>query len=239
MTAAGTVAPALATGRGSGLVPAGHVRGEHREKIKPRAKGRGACPQVRVETGGGVIDEARVNRQHRPHRVGVIRAAIGVGVVAGAVPVGEIVIKDDSAAVRVVGVDPKKGVFVKDVVFDVHPAQRHPQDDAFGAVIRHHVVVHLHAGHGGVAGDLQTAAGIANGHVVEDDLVVAAQIQPVVEIAARTPVVVNVVGHVRIIGVALVGIDAVPAVCAGAGGVAVGVDFVVADLVGTAPDADP
>ena len=130
-------------------------------------------------------------------------------------------------------------VLVQDIVLDIHPAQGLPQDDSTGAVPRNHVVVNFHVAHRGVARNLQAGGDVAHQDVVQHRLVGPAQIQPVIQIAARPPVVVNVVGQIDIIASALIGIDPVPAIGAAAGGIAVVMDFVVEDLIAIAMNGDP
>src|SRR5580765_483653 len=116
------------------------------------------------------------------------------------------------------GVDPVTAVLVNDIVLDIHSAQRLPEENPAGGIKRHHVVVNFHVAHRGIAGDLQASGRIADQHVIEHDLVVAAQIQSMIQIAARASVVVNVVGFVAVIVGTLVGIGTVFAVGAGTGG---------------------
>src|SRR5882762_4198053 len=125
-------------------------------------------------------------------------------------------------------------VLVNNVVLDIHPAQGHPQDDATGAVPGHHVVIDLHIADRGIARDLQPTGGVGVHDIIQDDLVFAAQIQTVVQIAARAPVVVYPVAAINIAAGVRVRINAVPAIGAAAGRVAIMVDMVVEDLVAIA-----
>ena len=194
--------------------------------------------QARIEARRTGIDEERFGRNGRPKRVGVIRSAVDEIVVPEAVSEHEISIEDDVAAMGVPGVESEAAVLVNNIVFDVHAAHRHPEDDAALAVIGHHVVVHFHVADRRVAGDVQAVGGIAEQDIIDHPLVVATQVQSVIEIATGAAVVVNGVRHVDVIPSALVGIDAILPIGAGAGGVAVVMDFVVEDLVEVAIDGN-
>ena len=104
------------------------------------------------------------------------------------------------------------GVPHQDVVLDGHAIHRLPDDDPGPAVGRHDVVVHAHATHGVVAGDLQAVGGVGGEDVVRHQLVLAAQVESVVAVAARPPVVVHVVADVVVGRGGLARVDAVLAI---------------------------
>src|SRR5207249_4505965 len=74
--------------------------------------------------------------------------------------------------------------------------------------------------------------------VVDHRFILSAQVKPVIQIAARSPIVVDRVARIVIAAGALVGINPIPAIGAGAGGVAVVMDFVVDDAVAVGPNRD-
>ena len=197
------------------------------------------APQVPVKSSRTLVDKNGVGSQHRAQRVRNRRAAAKKVVVSGAIAIKEIVIHYQPAAGGGITTHPVMAVLIQHVVFDVHPTQVQPEDNAAGAIPSHHVVVNLQVADRGVAGNLQPTGIVSHHHVVDDPFVLSAHVQAVVEVAAAGPtVVVNVVADVNITGGALVVINPIVAVGAGAGRIAVVMDFVVEDLVAVAPDAD-
>src|SRR5262249_34973940 len=89
-------------------------------------------------------------------------------------------------------------VLVEDVVFDINSIEGLPEDDSASAIVGHHVVVDFHVGNSGIAGYLKTVAGVGEEDIVEDYLVIAAEVESVVQVAAGASIVMNVVGAVDI-----------------------------------------
>ena len=135
-------------------------------------------------------------------------------------------IDDHSAPMRVIRVDPVEAILIKNIVFDLQPAHRHPENDAPLAVIGHDIVVNLHIGDRRVTGNVQTVSGIAEQHVIDHHLVVPTQVKPMIEIAAGHTIVVDVVANVSVIARTLAGIDSLPAAA-----VAIVMDLTVQNLV--------
>src|SRR5262245_30009590 len=99
----------------------------------------------------------------------------------GTITVGNVVVDIDATAMGIIGADAVMAVLVEDVVPDVDAVEGLPDDDAVGAVVGHDVVVDFHIGNGVIARDLETIAGVGEENIIEDDLVLAAEIESMVQ----------------------------------------------------------
>jgi len=148
------------------------------------------------------------------------------------------VIDVDAAAMGIPGADTSMAILIEDVVLDINSVERLPEDEAVPAVHGHDVVVNFEIGDGGIAGDLNSMGGIGKQDVVDDELVFAANVQSVVEVAAGASVVMNEVCAVDVAAGRFIRIDAILSLSAGTGGVSVVMDVAVKDLVVVGPDGD-
>src|SRR5882757_3752223 len=144
----------------------------------------------------------------------------------------------DAAAMCVPGADAGVAVLVDDVILDIDAIEGLPEDDAIGAVIGHDVVVNFKIGDGGITGDLKAVGSVGEEDVINDNLVFAAEVQSVVQVATGAAIVVNVIGAVAVGAGHLVGINTVLTLSAGSGGISVVVDVAVEDLVVVGPNGD-
>ena len=87
----------------------------------------------------------------------------------------------DATAMGIVGADPVMAVLVEDVVSDVDTAEGLPEDDSVGTVIGDGVVVNFKIGNSGITRDLETIAGVSEEDIIDDDLVLAAKVQPMLQ----------------------------------------------------------
>jgi hypothetical protein len=193
---------------------------------------------VRVEGAGTGVDHLRIGGDGRNVVIRIIGATIGVIKVTLNVTIRDVVIDVDATAVGIPGADGVMAVLVEDVVLDINAIEREPENNAVGAVEGHDIVVNFHIGDGVIAGHLKAVGGVGKEDVVKDDLVFAAKVQAVVQVAAGAAVVVNVIGAINVAAGCFVGVDAVVTLSAGAGGISVVVDVAVEDLVIVGPNRD-
>ena len=144
----------------------------------------------------------------------------------------------NAAAMGIPGADAGMAILVYHVVLNIDSTEGLPENDTVGAVQGHNVVVNFHIGDGGVTGDLNAVGGIGEENVIDDQFVLAAKVQSVIEVATGAPVMVNEIGAVNVAAGGLVVKNAVLALSAGGGGISVVVDVAIEDLVVAGPNGD-
>ena len=194
---------------------------------------------MRIKSVRRGVDEEWVGVKSHPEGIREIRAVSAKIEITISVVERKVMIHDDSAAMGLKGAEPIVAIAKKDVVFDIDPTQVLPEDDAIGAVEGHDIVVNFEITDSGVPCDLQPGGSIGQDYIIDDGFVLTAEIKAVIEIAAGSAIVMDVVGGINVAAGRLTGVDAVLTLVTRVGWVAVVVNVAIEDLVVITPNVDP